>query len=347
MQRQLCLQNSEEAVSPIIGTILILGIMVSITGTMLAWGIPQIQESEAYAIYTSAQNNFLNFDDDMDQVILQGEGASRVSTVSFSAGTFVHRSDLDQIRYYYTNVNWSDPKIVGVENGSEEFAILDSKGTVNEFIVNITYPNGTSWQGSSSSRLVNGFPAIVYGSSAIILSKDNSTQIGGFLIFGTDSLSYQYGSVSGVFKMRMFNGGIVSREPGGPFFVSSKPLTRSIGEDGSYEVINFYQTDYNMSLSAKAIMAGNYVFEARNQGGTDNSMPIYSLRMAFDGDSATALKNYYLTNWGFSRTTYYFTSSESSKAASMGFEEDISYTQDSSFDFRVMQRDIHVTFSLR
>ncbi|MFL2941604.1 MAG: hypothetical protein ACJZ2N_02250, partial [Candidatus Poseidoniales archaeon] len=87
MQRQLCLQNSEEAVSPIIGTILILGIMVSITGTMLAWGIPQIQESEAYAIYTSAQNNFLNFDDDMDQVILQGEGASRVSTVSFSAGT--------------------------------------------------------------------------------------------------------------------------------------------------------------------------------------------------------------------------------------------------------------------
>ena len=102
-----------------------------------------------------------------------------------------------------------------------------------------------------------------------------------------------------------------------------------------------------MSLSAKAIMAGNYVFEARNQGGADTSMPIYSLRMAFDGDSATALKNYYLTNWGFSRTTYYFTSSESSKAASMGFEEDISYTQDSAFDFRVMQRDIHVTFSLR
>ena len=143
MQRQLSLSDSEDAISPIIGTVLILAIMVSITGTMLAWGIPQIQESEAYAIYTSAQNNFLNFDDDMDQVILQGEGASRVSTVSFSAGTFVHRSDLDQIRYYYTNVNWSDPKIVGVENGSEEFAILDSKGTVNEFIVNITYPNGT------------------------------------------------------------------------------------------------------------------------------------------------------------------------------------------------------------
>ena len=74
MQRQLSISDSEEAISPIIGTVLILAIMVSITGTMLAWGIPQIQESEAYAIYTSAQNNFLNFDADLDQVIVQGEG---------------------------------------------------------------------------------------------------------------------------------------------------------------------------------------------------------------------------------------------------------------------------------
>ena len=74
MQRELSFRKSEDGVSPIIGTILILGIMVSITGTMLVWGIPQIQQSEAYAIYTSAQNNFLNFDADMDQVILQGTG---------------------------------------------------------------------------------------------------------------------------------------------------------------------------------------------------------------------------------------------------------------------------------
>ncbi|HIC62236.1 MAG TPA: hypothetical protein EYO72_05925, partial [Marine Group III euryarchaeote] len=102
MQRELSFRKSEDGVSPIIGTILILGIMVTITGTMLAWGIPQIQQSEAYAIYTSAQNNFLNFDADMDQVILQGTGSSRTSTVSFSSGTFVLRENLDEMRYYYT-----------------------------------------------------------------------------------------------------------------------------------------------------------------------------------------------------------------------------------------------------
>ena len=90
--------------------------MVSITGTMLAWGIPQIQESEAYAIYTSAQNNLLNFDADLDQVIVQGEGSSRSSTVSFSAGTFVQRENLDEIRYYYETTNWSSFEILGIKN---------------------------------------------------------------------------------------------------------------------------------------------------------------------------------------------------------------------------------------
>ena len=99
---------------------------------MLAWGIPSIQESEAYSIYTSSQNNLLNLDADLDHVILQGEGSSRTSTVSFSSGSFVQRSDKDQIRYYYTTVSWSDPKIVGVKNGATMFGMLDNKEEVDE-----------------------------------------------------------------------------------------------------------------------------------------------------------------------------------------------------------------------
>ena len=137
MQRQLSFSDSEDAISPIIGTVLILAIMVSITGTMLAWGIPQIQESEAYAIYTSAQNNFLNFDADLDQVIVQGEGSSRSSTVSFSAGTFVHRENLDEIRYYYETTSWSSFEILGVKNGATTFAIIDNKGVIDDFDLTI------------------------------------------------------------------------------------------------------------------------------------------------------------------------------------------------------------------
>ena len=347
MQRQLSLSDSEDAISPIIGTVLILAIMVSITGTMLAWGIPQIQESEAYAIYTSAQNNFLNFDADLDQVIVQGEGSSRSSTVSFSAGTFVHRENLDEIRYYYETTSWSSFEILGVKNGATTFAIIDNKEVIDDFDITISYPNGTILEVKSSAFIASGFPALVYGTSATYTSTANDTVVGGFFIYGVDSLSYKYSSVSGVYKMRLFNGGIVTREPGGIFFVSSKPIIRSISTDDSYESLVLYQTDYNMTTGAKSLTGGNYNFEARNQGGKDSSFEVFNVRMGFSGDSSMALKNYYSTYWSFSPETYTISSTQSTAAANMGFEEDIFYNQDTAFDFRILERTIHVTFSLR
>ena len=348
MQRQLSFRESEEGVSPIIGTVLILGIMVTITGTMLAWGIPQIQESEAYAIYTSSQNNLLNFDADLDQVLLQGEGSSRTSTVSLSAGTLVHReSKLDEIRYYYTTVSWFDPEIVGVENGTESFAMKDNNGVVSEYRVTINYPNGTTWSGTSS-LIVDSFPPLVYGSKATFTSTANSTQIGGFLIYGVDSLSYTYSSVSGVYKMRMFNGAMSSKEPGSKlFYTSSSPLIRHTGSSPSYGSLTVYQTDYSITSGSKSVQAGNYNFQARNQGGTDNSFSIYSLRMAFEGDGVSALRIYYLNYWDFKTRQFDFNQNDSTIAANMGFEEDIIYSQDTAFDFRVLERTINIEFGLR
>ena len=255
--------------------------MLTVTGTMLAWGIPQIQQNEAYAIYTSAQNNLLNFDTDLDHVLAQGEGASRTSTISFSSGTFVHRENLDEIRYYYTAVPWSSPKIVGVKTGSESLAIKDDLDTVENYRVTLVYPDGTQWTGDSLDSYISDFPPLDYGVKATYTSTKNETQIGGFFIYGTDSLSYKYASVSGVFKMRMLNGGVVSKEPGGQFYVSSQPLTRSVineevGKEDTYDSLTFYQTDYNLSSSIKSLMAGNFNFDIRNQGGNDISLNIYS-----------------------------------------------------------------------
>ena len=59
------------------------------------------------------------------------------------------------------------------------------------------------------------------------------------------------------------------------------------------------------------------------------------------------LRNYYSTYWGFGPETYTISSSQSTTAANMGFEEDIFYNQESAFDFRILERTIHVTFNLR
>ena len=147
--------------------------------------------------------------------------------------------------------------------------------------------------------------------------------------------------------MRLFNGGIVTREPGGIFYVSSKPIIRSIISDDLYESLVLYQTDYNMTTGSKSLTGGNYVFEARNQGGKESSFEVYNVRMGFSGDSSTALKTYYNNYFGFGPNTYIISSTQSASAAKMGFEEDIFYSQATAFDFRILERTIHVTFNLR
>ena len=364
VQRQLSLGKSEDAVSPVIGTVLILAIMITITGTMLAWGIPSIQESEAYSIYTSSQNNLLNLDADLDHVIIQGEGSSRTSTVSFSAGSFVQRSDKDQIRYYYTTVSWSDPKIVGVKNGATMFGMLDNKEEVDDYTVTLTYPDsvdlsscetcvGSKWTGyTSSDHIVSGFPALVSGVQATYNSTANSTQIGGFFIYGVDALSYQYSSVSGVFKMRMFNGGIISKEPGGSFGFTSQPLIRSISNSDSYDSLTFYQTNHALTSSMKNVQGGNYIIDTRNQGGKDISLDVYSIRIGFSGDcSSYQIRQYYSQNWNFVPNEYLFTPDEGlvlDKHFGKGdAEEDIVYYQTSAFNFRILERTINVDVNLR
>ena len=360
VQRQLSLGKSEEAVSPVIGTVLILAIMITITGTMLAWGIPSIQESEAYSIYTSSQNNLLNLDADLDHVILQGEGSSRTSTVSFSSGSFVQRSDKDQIRYYYTTVSWSDPKIVGVKNGATMFGMLDNKEVVDDYTVTLTYPmalaelgNSTQWIGyTSSDHIVTGFPALVSGVQATYNSTANSTQIGGFFIYGVDALSYQYSSVSGMFKMRMFNGGIISKEPGGTFGFTSQPLIRSISDSDSYDSLTFYQTNHALTSSMKNVQGGNYIIDTRNQGGKDISLDVYSIRIGFSGDcSSYQVRQFYSQNWNFVQNEYLFTADQGlilDKHFGKGnAEEDIVYYQTSAFDFRILERTINVDVNLR
>ncbi len=102
-----------------------------------------------------------------------------------------------------------------------------------------------------------------------------------------------------------------------------------------------------MTTGAKSLTGGNYNFEARNQGGKDSSSEVYKIRMGFSGDSDRALTTYYSTYWGFEPDTYTISSTQSTTAANMGFEEDIVYTQATAFDFRILERTIHVTFNLR
>ncbi|MCH2448079.1 MAG: hypothetical protein MK219_03415 [Candidatus Poseidoniia archaeon] len=322
----------EEAMSPVIGTVLIMALMVTIVGTMLAWGIPQVQDNEAWAQYATTRSNLLNLDADLDQVLLQGEGASRSTTVSIGLGTFVVRDSPDTLVISYSSVGWVELATRSLSIGDTSFRLADLQENVTVFNVTLSYPDGSSWSGSSDEGMLSDFPAAVSGLRGSVSDASNSTTLGGFWLYRDDALSYRYASTAGLFQMRMVNGGLLAREPGGSHFFEGRPLVRGIG---ALDALTFYQVTYNNSGSPYTALTGpsNFDFQLRNQGGRDHDpVAAYTVRLAVEGSGQAAYYSYFNDEWGFSRD----------------FQQDEVYLQQSApLDLRIYERTVHVAFQPR
>src|SRR5688572_4221259 len=75
----------ELGVSPVVGSILILAIMIVSIGGILTWGMPAIQGLQDHAEYQSVLTQFLQLDSDVRN--LRDPLNTRVSTISVSQGT--------------------------------------------------------------------------------------------------------------------------------------------------------------------------------------------------------------------------------------------------------------------
>ena len=318
--------------SPVIGTVLIMALMVTIVGTMLAWGIPQVQDNEAWAQYATTRSNLLNLDADLDQVLLQGEGASRSTTVSIGLGTFVVRDSPDTLVISYSSVGWVELATRSLSIGDTSFRLADLQENVTVFNVTLSYPDGSSWSGSSDEGMLSDFPAAVSGLRGSVSDASNSTTLGGFWLYRDDALSYRYASTAGLFQMRMVNGGLLAREPGGSHFFEGRPLVRGIG---ALDALTFYQVTYNKSGSPYTALTGpsNFDFQLRNQGGRDHDpVAAYTVRLAVEGSGQAAYYSYFNDEWGFSRD----------------FQQDEVYLQQSApLDLRIYERTVHVAFQPR
>ena len=200
------------------------------------------------------------------------------------------------------------------------------------FNVTLSYPDGSSWSGSSDEGMLSDFPAAVSGLRGSVSDASNSTTLGGFWLYRDDALSYRYASTAGLFQMRMVNGGLLAREPGGSHFFEGRPLVRGIG---ALDALTFYQVTYNNSGSPYTALTGpsNFDFQLRNQGGRDHDpVAAYTVRLAVEGSGQAAYYSYFNDEWGFSRD----------------FQQDEVYLQQSApLDLRIYERTVHVAFQPR
>ncbi len=325
------LADAEEAVSPIIATVLLLAIMISITGSMLAWGIPQLQRNEADAHYVTTFNNLLNLEADLEQVVTQGEGASRVTTFSFSAGTLTYREDIETWLVVYTVPTWADLVVRGFAPGVTEFVVRDLNETAVNLAVNLSYPDGTWADRAVVGDRLATIPPMVTGVHGEIRTLVNDTVVGGFYVDGVDALSYKHASMAGVYRLRLMNGCIMAEEPGGDPWLASSPLVRS---SGNLDALHLYLIDYNLSESPfTSLSLGNWQVRLLNRESVDRGpFGVTGVRITVDGYSQKATHNSFISTWGFTRDEN---------------REEIYYRQATPFDLRLMERTVYVSFGLR
>ena len=320
----------DDAVTPVIGTVLILAITLVVTGALLSWGIPNLQSNEAYANYMTCYNNLLNLQHDIEDVATQGEGTSRISSVSLSAGDATFKKDSETFSFVYTTNSSVILDTEGLSNGSDFLRIYDLENILVTFNVTIFYPDNEEAQYTTSDNEIFLSRNLVSDTSGII-SDVNGTELGGFILLGVDELYYNYKSVAGVYSMSLISGSTIAKEPFSPPYLISTPLTLGSLDSGT---ISFYSVNLDITSSRySAIGTGNYEVSLRNQGGSIQSYTsIYHLRLHISGDFQTPLYYGYQSYFDFEKDP---------------FGNEIYLDSDTPIDFRLLERNVDVSVSLR
>ncbi|RLF25920.1 MAG: hypothetical protein DRN01_05870, partial [Thermoplasmata archaeon] len=111
------------AVTPVIATILVVSIVLSVSAAVLVWGIPYIERTKANAQQSSAYAQFNLFEKTLDSLVNEGPGATKENRFSFAQGTIEAEPNNCRIVTYYSldqNYNFN---LSGLNDDDNQFTL--------------------------------------------------------------------------------------------------------------------------------------------------------------------------------------------------------------------------------
>lgn len=222
-----------DGVSPIISMILIISIMLLVTGALLAWGVPTIQRMEADAQYRNARNNMEVIDVTIEDLLQEGEGATRTERVVFSGGQVLIKSSSERwiLSYSLTDV---DVVYSGLDDGDSLFAINSSVPLVN---VSVYWPQGDDFSryvpyfNISGTTVIDAFEDLVGLVLIEVRDASDNVPISRLWLFDIGCIIYKMASPIGEFTIKEVNGALLTDTPGGESILSESSGTiERVGE---------------------------------------------------------------------------------------------------------------------
>ena len=297
-----------KAVSPVIGTILVLAISLSTIASMLLWGIPYIESRKVNSMVTSVYNQFKTLDDALYLLVQQGLDASTVTSVAIEKGSININPIGERIIIFYSLNSDYNFSVSGLDDGNNTFKIrLEDDSSYDSIDSRVV----ATWLDPSSPSL----PEIRIGT----ISKDRFTTFqfgqdkdiknmvridlinntfGGQLfgriwLFDTGSITYDLPSSVGEYKVVAENLGIVVYSPAGPY-LRDWPVIYNTTDSLSMRILN-------VRSSQGGSGAGIYRFliQVNDDECTEANRQVYYFKIQIYGDYSTVWRDYFKSQHGF------------------------------------------------
>lgn len=225
---------NDVAVSPVVGTVLMIAIMLATVSALLAWGVPAIQDMERRSQFRSARSSFVVLDGVVDE-ILPEPGSSRHARVPTENGGLDHRPDADPFA-----IGWSfDGGEVTFDDLADDDAVLGFTTSLGVDDCRFTHfnasgtPDGVevvsaSVSGSSGTCTATRALNATHG---VELRDSSDVALGEVWLFHPGRIRFVSTSAAGPFTLDYSNGAVASDRRGVEQLVDT-PLLLQLEPEG-------------------------------------------------------------------------------------------------------------------
>ncbi|MBW3583032.1 MAG: hypothetical protein KY455_08035 [Euryarchaeota archaeon] len=316
------------AVTPVVGTVMVLLVASIGVGSILVWGVPNMEDEQSNAEFAGILNQFYSFDSIAENVMHGGSaGKASKGTLSIPGGT-VQRTDGNWfvISYYPKNIHGGDvydfspsgfhtiaePKdeLVITNDGvdvTDPKIILETVWSTFHVVRNIATP--ASWD-SGTSYTVSVLDPAEFNSYPTRLRVQDETTGDDLVVmwfYPMGALEYQTETSSGVLNIALENAAVLTTRPGGTGLRDKPLLTQEFTSAAHPDELTFMAMFFMLFVDnvttpgISAGGAGNYplLFSLKSNNLRTNGTEVYRVQVDMVGARTSAWMDYYTRYYGF------------------------------------------------
>lgn len=218
------MRADRSGVSPIISTMLILLLMVTMITTVLLWGAPTIEDFETASQYSSMRGLMNSIDGRVDFLVEMGTNTSVSMDVTVPPGTLAVETEVEfwTIDFLFSNENLNETAFFRYSNFEKNVFNDDGRFTISSNYdgtvdIIIFWPEDGAEQsqhGLDMDGTVNISTSNPVTRTFIVTILDEEGEaLSGCLVFPVRGIRGDFASPKGRFAFRSVNGGVVTEYP--------------------------------------------------------------------------------------------------------------------------------------